>query len=366
MPLAATVPNRTMPAPPSTDSGTAATTRPKDGQQAQHHQDHPTGGDNKAALDARDGHQAHVLGKGALGEGAKDGGDKAGGHVGAQSGGDALGVHLGVNNLPHGQDVGCGFRQDHQHHNQHGDDGGDVEGGQAKVERHGQLKNGAMPTLEKSALPMAIAATVPMIMASRIESREMVELPSLLSSNTTARVKRREHDVGDAAVVRGLPVAAHGPVGRNGHQRQADGGDDAAGHNGWEEPHDLRKQRGDEQAERRRDNDGAKDGLDAAAANNRHHGGHAGKGDPLHQRQLRAEERQPDGLQQRGQSAHEQCRRNQHADVRRGQAGGLANDERDGDDAAVHGQYVLESVGETCANSELFILGPGGNCGRGT
>ena len=52
----------------------------------------------------------------------------------------------------------------------------------------GSSKMAPWPTEEKSALPMTIAATVPTIMASRIESRDIVLLPSLLNSSTTARV----------------------------------------------------------------------------------------------------------------------------------------------------------------------------------
>ncbi|MCY1439696.1 hypothetical protein D9M71_559420 [compost metagenome] len=47
---------------------------------------------------------------------------------------------------------------------------------------------GPSVTLEKSVMPSAAATSVPMIIASRIDNREMEELPSLLSSSTTASV----------------------------------------------------------------------------------------------------------------------------------------------------------------------------------
>ena len=52
----------------------------------------------------------------------------------------------------------------------------------------GRAKMSPSPTSEKSALPITKAKTVPTTMASRIDSREMVPLPTLLSSSTTSRV----------------------------------------------------------------------------------------------------------------------------------------------------------------------------------
>ncbi|MNF62051.1 hypothetical protein D3C84_437220 [compost metagenome] len=52
----------------------------------------------------------------------------------------------------------------------------------------GNAISGPSPTLEKSAMPRATAISVPMIMASRIDRREMVALPTLLSSSTMTKV----------------------------------------------------------------------------------------------------------------------------------------------------------------------------------
>ena len=60
-----------------------------------------------------------------------------------------------------------------------------------------------------------------------------------------------------------------------------------------------------------------------------------------------------------GEAAHEECGGNQDADVGWWQAGGLADDQRYGDDAAVHGQDVLETVGEAAPDGEAFVLRAG-------
>ena len=106
MPLAATVPNSTMPAPPRTGVGTAATTRPSTGSRPEHHQDDAAGRDHEAALDPGDGDQANVLGERALGEGTEDRRDEAGNHVCPQARGDPLRIDLGAHDFADGQDVG--------------------------------------------------------------------------------------------------------------------------------------------------------------------------------------------------------------------------------------------------------------------
>lgn len=52
----------------------------------------------------------------------------------------------------------------------------------------GKANIGPSVTLLKSAMPSAQAINVPTTMASRIDSREMLALPSLLSSSTMAKV----------------------------------------------------------------------------------------------------------------------------------------------------------------------------------
>ncbi|GAB3277955.1 hypothetical protein GCM10027449_17870 [Sinomonas notoginsengisoli] len=54
--------------------------------------------------------------------------------------------------------------------------------GSPNANGRGSSKIAPVPTLEKSAMPTNAATTVPMTMASRIDSREMTALPSLLRS----------------------------------------------------------------------------------------------------------------------------------------------------------------------------------------
>ena len=97
--------------------------------------------------------------------------------------------------------------------------------------------------------------------------------------------------------------------------------------------------------------------MPAAAVDDRHHGGDAGKGDALNQRELGSEEPDADGLQDGGEAADEEAGGDQQADVLRRHAGGGADDQRRGDDAAVHGEDVLEAVGEGASDGEALVFG---------
>ncbi|CAH0327846.1 hypothetical protein SRABI128_06521 [Microbacterium sp. Bi128] len=52
----------------------------------------------------------------------------------------------------------------------------------------GKATIGPSPTFEKSAMPVTTATPVPASMASRMDRREIVALPTLLSRSTRARV----------------------------------------------------------------------------------------------------------------------------------------------------------------------------------
>ncbi|MNJ01954.1 hypothetical protein D3C73_1617440 [compost metagenome] len=52
----------------------------------------------------------------------------------------------------------------------------------------GKPNIGPWPTEEKSAMPRNTATTVPMTIANRIDNREMVALPILLSNSTNTSV----------------------------------------------------------------------------------------------------------------------------------------------------------------------------------
>lgn len=51
----------------------------------------------------------------------------------------------------------------------------------------GTANHAPLPTSEKSDLPIMAATAVPMTMASRMDRREIMALPSLLSASTMTR-----------------------------------------------------------------------------------------------------------------------------------------------------------------------------------
>ena len=63
-------------------------------------------------------------------------------------------------------------------------------------------------------------------------------------------------------------------------------------------------------------------------------------------------------MQQRGQATGKQRCSNQQADIRRRQPGCLADDQRHGDDAAIHGEHMLQAVSHVGGDAQIFIFGP--------
>src|SRR5699024_9820140 len=124
-----------------------------------------------------------------------------------------------------------------------------------------------------------------------------------------------------------------------------------------EEPDDLGEERCDQHTDDCRHDHRAEDGGDVpAAGEDGEDRGHVGERDSLHQWQLRTEERQPDGLQDGRQTTHEQAGSDQQADTGGVQPSGVSDDQRDGDDAAVHGQDVLETVRQVGADTQPLVL----------
>ena len=60
--------------------------------------------------------------------------------------------------------------------------------GMPKCSTSGSATSGPSSTREKSVMPTAVATSVPITIASRIDRREILALPSLLSSSTSTRV----------------------------------------------------------------------------------------------------------------------------------------------------------------------------------
>lgn len=106
-----------------------------------------------------------------------------------------------------------------------------------------------------------------------------------------------------------IPFRAHGPPSGHGHECHTNGRDDHAGDDRWEEPNDLREEGGQDEAERGgnqyRTEDHAEIFLAGRSLQDGQHGGHARERDPLHQRQLRAQEGNANALQDGGQAADE-------------------------------------------------------------
>ncbi|MNZ70084.1 hypothetical protein D3C78_884040 [compost metagenome] len=167
-------------------------------------------------------------------------------------------------------------------------------------------------------------------------------------------------DVGHAAEIRGLAVATHDPACGHWHQGQADGGDDDTGHQRREELGDPREHRGNQKTDQRGRHDCAQypgQASTAFTAEDRPHGRHTGERHALHQRQLATEPRQSEGLQQGGEAAGKQRCGDQQADVGRAQAGRLAEDQRHGDDTAVHGQNMLQAISQVGAKAQVLVFG---------
>src|SRR5690606_29817380 len=99
---------------------------------------------------------------------------------------------------------------------------------------------------------------------------------------------------------------------------------------GWEELGDAGEHWCDQQADQRGGYHRAEHywkTAGAVVADDGDHGRHAGEGYALYQRQLTAEERQAEGLQQGSRTSCEQRGGDQQADFRSGQTGCLTDDQ---------------------------------------
>ena len=199
---------------------------------------------------------------------------------------------------------------------------------------------------------------VPRTIANRIDRRETIATGMRLRTSTMAKVTTAMRTLRMLPVNGGLRVTAHRPARGHGHERQTDRRDDRAGHHRREELHDEREGGCDDEADHRGDQDRTEHrGQTVATREDRRHRGHTGERNALDQRQLGAEEGHAHRLQDRRQTAHEQARSDEHADAVAIEAGGVSDDERNSDDSAVHGQHMLQAVGEGAADRKPFVLG---------
>jgi hypothetical protein len=78
----------------------------------------------------------------------------------------------------------------------------------------------------------------------------------------------------------------------------------------------------------------------------------------LDQRKLGTKELHAVALQDGGQAADKEAGGNQDGDFALVQAGGRSDDQRNRDDAAVHGEHVLEAISEGSPGGQPLILRP--------
>src|SRR5690606_16223158 len=271
-----------------------------DRQQAERDEDQAAGGHDIAALHAGDGHQADVLGECALGEGAEQRRDDAGDHVGAQTVTEAFGVDPGVDDVTHGENVGRGFHQDHHHHDQHRDDRRHFEYRHAEVQW--RRKRQHRPFADPGKVGHAECQGDQRADHHGQQNRQSRDggAAHLAQQKHGGQGKGGQADIGHAAEVGGLAVAAHGPAGGYRHQSKADGGDDDAGDERREELGDLGEDGGDQQPDHRcaydRTEHYRQPAFAIAGTHYRHDGGDACERHALYQWQLAAEEGYADGL----------------------------------------------------------------------
>ena len=115
MPLAATIPNMAMPAPPSTAGGIEAT-RKAAGWHAE--EDQETGGGHRDVAAAHPGHlhQADVLGERGMGEGVQEAGEERGAGVAEQAAAQFGRGDLAAGDLAQGEEHAGGLDEDDHYH----------------------------------------------------------------------------------------------------------------------------------------------------------------------------------------------------------------------------------------------------------
>src|SRR5699024_8860906 len=145
----------------------------------------------------------------------------------------------------------------------------------------------------------------------------------------------------------------------------ADHGDDRSSDHRREELHHFGEERRNDQTDDGGTDHGTENGLDLrfggralerVAADYRQHRGHAGERDALDQRELAPEEGQSPGLQDGGDSTDEKARGYQQRNLGRTQARSLTDDERDSNDAPIHGQDVLQAIRKTRNDPETLVF----------
>ena len=121
-PVAATMPNMTMPAPPSTTTGTASTRADIFGTQAERHHNETAGRRDPARAHAGNAYETDILRKRRVGERVENAAEDRAGAIRTQSARDRCLVDPASGHLAEREKHACQFDHHHDHHDAHGDD----------------------------------------------------------------------------------------------------------------------------------------------------------------------------------------------------------------------------------------------------
>ena len=173
MPLAATVPNNASPAPPSTGSGIAAMIAPSFGKSPSTSRIPPLTATTKRLLMPVSATSPTFCANALTGNPFNRPPETAVDRVSARSPFDhGLAVGRATDHHADGEQVGRGLGHDHQHHDDHRHDRGDLECRRAEMERSGDREAWRLRPGVKSTLPKIAATTPPATRPIRMAMRE--------------------------------------------------------------------------------------------------------------------------------------------------------------------------------------------------
>ncbi|MCY1521851.1 hypothetical protein D9M68_566840 [compost metagenome] len=291
-----------------------------------------------------------------MGEGVEEAGDERGRGVAQQAAAQALRGDLGLGQLAEGEEHAGGLDEDDQHHQAHGEHRGEVEFRHAEVQRGDHVEQ--RPLLEAGQVDHAQAGGDGIAQGHADQHRDVdpEALQEAVDQQDRQQHCRRQDQVDRRAEVRRL-LAAAGPVDRHREQAHADRGDHRAGHQWREEAHDAAHERRDEHAEQAGGDGRAEDAgnADAGHAGHRHHAADRGEAGAHHHRHADADRADAERLDDGGDAGDQQVGVDQEGDFLARQAGGLADDQRHSDGAAVHQQHVLETHQQQLQEGETLI-----------
>ncbi|MCY1415468.1 hypothetical protein D9M71_309520 [compost metagenome] len=326
------------------------------GQQAEADQEGSRGHRHIAAAHAGHLHQADVLGEGRMGEGIEEARQKRGSGVAQQAATQCVGADFAAGDLAQGEEHAGGLDEDDHHHQAHGQHRGQLELRHAEMQGLHHLEPGRLV----QAVQVDHAARAGQGIAQRHADQHRDIHPEALEE-AIHQEDGAQHQGGDGQVLQGAElaglVAAARPVHRDREEGEADGGDHRAGHQRREEAHDARHEGRDQQAEETGGDGGAEDSLDAHAGHpgHHHHAADGGETGAHHHRHADADCANAEGLHQGGDAGDQQVGVNKEGDFFAGEAGRLADDQRNGNGAAIHQQHVLETDQQELQQRQALI-----------